>query len=377
MQSKTLMALTTSALALPGVTALTIAKADTPPANRVLSYRASSYQEDGLDNDFLLIGSADRYDIKIHQLRFAAPVGDRSSFSLESSYESMSGSSPWYTVASVNGDTQVAMSGASIYEKRRDVTAAARRYFDNGNLGLSFTVSNENDYRSNSTAIDGSYTLANNATTISAGLAYSDDEINPTDADRFNRIRSADKTNTSAFISLTQILNQFSIVQSGISTARSAGYLSDPYKLADRRPAERNQFTWMTSWRRYFRDQQAALHADYRFYDDDYGIRSHTIEFSWHKTFKRQISLVPNIRYYRQTSADFFTSTTDFAQQFELNSSDYRLSQYDALSAGLRINVEVGDYTFIVSGERYAASGSQSPALIDFTRVSAGIDYRF
>ena len=214
-----------------------------------------------LDASVLFAGSAERYDIKVHQLRYSAPVGEKYSFSLDSSYESMSGASPWYTVESVNGDAKVAMSGATIYEKRRDITAAGRRYFDSGNLGISLTISDENDYRSNSMAVDGSFTLANNSTTISGGASYSDDELSPTDALLFNRIPSATKANSSAFVSVTQILNQFSILQSGISTARASGFLSDPYKLVDRRPEERNQFTWTTSWRRYFRAQtrQATL----------------------------------------------------------------------------------------------------------------------
>ena len=371
------MALTTSALALPGVGGVTALRGDTPPAQSLLSYRVSSYKEDDLDLSALVVGSPERYDIEIHQLRYSAPLGDRYSVALESSYESMSGASPWYTLSSVNGDTQVAMSGATIYEKRRDLSASARRYFDSGNLGLSLTISDENDYRAHSAAVDGSYTLLNNSTTLSAGIAHSDDDITPTDAALFNRILSAEKSNTSGFVSLTQILNRFSVVQTGISGARAGGYLTDPYKLADRRPEERNQFTWTTSWRRYFRDQQAAFHANYRLYDDDFGVRSHTLDLALHKTFSRTVTLVPSVRVYRQSAADFFTPATDFAQRFDFNSSDYRLSEYDAVSVGLKVNVRWGDATLVIGGERYGASGSQSPALIDFTRLSAGIDYSF
>ena len=158
MHSKTLLALTSSALALPGVVAVSSVHADTPAcSNASCRYRASSYKEDDLDASVLFAGSAERYDIKVHQLRYSAPVGEKYSFSLDSSYESMSGASPWYTVESVNGDAKVAMSGATIYEKRRDITASGRRYFDSGNLGISLTISDENDYRSNSMAVDGSF----------------------------------------------------------------------------------------------------------------------------------------------------------------------------------------------------------------------------
>ena len=109
-RSKALMTLTGSALALPGVFGSAPGLADTPPAASVLSYRVSSYQEDDLTQDALLIGSPERYDIEIHQLRFSAPVGERTSVALESSYESMSGASPWYTLESVNGDAPLMLS---------------------------------------------------------------------------------------------------------------------------------------------------------------------------------------------------------------------------------------------------------------------------
>jgi hypothetical protein len=232
-------------------------------------------------------------------------------------------------------------------------------------------------------AVDGSFTLANNSTTISGGASYSDDELSPTDALLFNRIPSATKANSSAFVSVTQILNQFSIIQSGISTARASGFLSDPYKLVDRRPEERNQFTWTTSWRRYFRAQTSALHANYRYYDDDFGVSSHTLDLSLHKTFRRSITLVPSLRYYQQDAANFFTPASDFLQASDFNSADFRLGGYGALSAGLKLNARVGKYTLVLSGERYKAdaslggSGASSPGIIDFTRLSAGIDFTF
>jgi hypothetical protein len=83
------------------------------------------------------------------------------------------------------------------------------------------------------------------------------------------------------------------------------------------------------------------------------------------------------VRYYQQQAADFFTPATNFAQTMEFNSSDYRLSKYDALSAGLKFNVQLGNYTLVLSGERYRTSRSSNPAMIDFTRLSAGIDYTF
>ena len=92
---------------------------------------------------------------------------------------------------------------------------------------------------------------------------------------------------------------------------------------------------------------------------------------------------MPSLRYYQQDAADFFTPASDFLQASDFNSADFRLSSYGALSAGLKLNARVGKYTLVLSGERYKAdaglggSGASSPGIIDFTRLSAGIDFTF
>ena len=92
---------------------------------------------------------------------------------------------------------------------------------------------------------------------------------------------------------------------------------------------------------------------------------------------------MPSLRYYQQDAANFFTPASDFLQATDFNSADFRLSSYGALSAGLKLNARVGKYTYVLSGERYRAdaslggAGESSPGLINFTRLSAGIDFTF
>jgi len=104
MKSRSLMALTASALALPGISVP--AKADTPPTESSIGYRISSYKEDKLPEKFLLTGSPERYDITIHQFQLVTPVGENYGLTLNSSYESMSGASPWYAIRSFDGENQ-------------------------------------------------------------------------------------------------------------------------------------------------------------------------------------------------------------------------------------------------------------------------------
>ncbi len=381
MKSSTLLALTASALALPGLTPA--ARADSPPAEATLGYRLSSYKEDDLPRTSLLIGSAERYDITVNQLQLVTPVGDNYSLSARASTESMSGASPWYTLA-LPSRVAVVMSGATISEDRTDFNATGRRYLANGTLGLSLGYSDENDYESLSGGFDAERHFNDNLTTVAGGFSFSSDDIEPTDSHitSYRRVSEASKQSRSVFVAVSQVLNQNSVLQSGLSYTRLSGYLNDPYKLYDIRPDSRAQVAWTTSWRQFVPAANAALHADYRFYHDDFGINSHTLELEWYQNIGDNWQVVPGVRYYSQSAADFFRPGSVFGTLPA--SSDYRLSAYGAISGSLKVQVEIEDFTFSVGGERYRSDerfgsydGVSSPALVNFTRLSLGVDYRY
>jgi hypothetical protein len=382
MKSRALLALTASALALPGLSEQ--ARADAPPTQSTASLRISTYEEDELDASARLAGSVERYDIDIQQLRLQMPVGDSYALTLNTSHESMSGASPWYTIRRGDGSTGVVMSSATIHESRRDYSANLRRYLTNGAIGFTVSGSDENDYESLSAGIDAERHFNDNLTTIAAGLGYSSDELEPTQQRGFIRITSGEKRSRSAFISVSQILNRDSVIQTGISLTTLTGYLTDPYKLNDNRPDERTQVAWTTAWRRYFTVADAALQADYRIYHDDYGVDSHTVDLAWYQNVGADWQVVPGIRYYTQSAADFFRQAPVFGLVLPYQSTDFRLSSYGAWSGSLKVQWELDAFTLSASAERYFASpdygayeGIESPALVDFTRLSLGADYRF
>jgi hypothetical protein len=185
-------------------------------------------------------------------------------------------------------------------------------------------------------------------------------------------------------MSVSQILNQTSLIQTGLNITHLSGYLSDPYKLNDRRPDSRTQTAWTTSWRKYLAGVDAALHADYRYYHDSFGINSHTVDVNWYQNIGASLQVIPGFRYYNQTAADFFTPTLNFAVTLPLQATDYRLSNYGAVSGGLKLQWLVQDFTLSLAAERYHANadyaisdGAQSPALVSFNRYSFGLDFQF
>lgn len=380
--SRSIIALSSTALALPG-----IALADAPPTQSTISYKISNYQEDDLSRSEAPFGELDRYDIDVHQFQLVSPLGRNMSLHVDANYESLSGASPWFTSRGLDGEPIVNLSGPSgISDRRSELSVGSRYYLENGSFAGNIGYSEENDYRAVYFGLNTEKHYNNDLTTVSAGLSHSSDEISPTDAALFNRVIEEDKQSTSVFVSVSQIINQVSSFQSALSFTEQSGFLSDPYKLRDTRPDDKTQIAWSNSYRRFFVSANAALHVNYRYYHDDFGISSHTSDLSWHQNLGSTFQLVPQLRYYNQSAADFFTNVDDFLNPIsEYQSSDYRLSAFGAVSGGFSVIADMGSWKATLTVERYLANdkyssfnvSEPSAALVKYNRVSLGVDFRF
>ncbi len=380
--SKKMLALSTTALALPGLVA-----ADAPPSVSTLSYKFTNYQEDDVSRREAPFGERGRYDINIHQLRLIAPTGRNTSIQIDANQESMSGASPWFNLAGNDGSPIVNLSGASgIRDNRRELSISGSYYLDNATISANTGYSIEDDYRSRYYGLSGQTSFNQELTTLAAGFSYASDEIFPTDADLFNRVAAESKFSTSAFVSISQIIDQTSIYQMAFSVTEQSGFLSDPYKLRDVRPEQRTQLAISNSYRRFFISADAALHLNYRFYHDDFGISSHSLDSAWYQNLGNSLQLIPHLRYYSQSAADFYSNIDNFALPVsELQSSDYRLSGYGAISGGINLIATVGDWLISINTERYIANEKYSAydvtlpgvGLVRYFRISLGLDFTF
>ncbi len=398
--SPALRALTTSALALGGIAGH--ASADAPDDRTKASYSYSFYAEDDLSSSSGLPGGeTERYEVEMHQLSLKAPWSERIDLGLDVTHETMSGASPWYVVPGAGGEPVQVMSGASIKDERTDLLASGSYYLSNGRIGVATGYSTEKDYAAWNLSFDGERHFNEKNTTLSAGIGMSFDTIEPTDAALFaTRPNDEDKKSVSLFGGVSQLIDRASSVQSSLTYKRSSGYLDDPYKqtyvgglvLADRRPSARNQWAWLTRYRRHFEGLDASLHADYRLYADDWDMVSHTIELAWHQALWERFRLVPSFRWYSQSAADFYAPTFLAVPSDGHHSSDYRLAAFGALGFGLRLETDFRtpwtgerDWYATLSWDRYVADEDWShvevnddvPGLVSFHLLSVGLGVRF
>jgi hypothetical protein len=241
-------------------------------------------------------------------------------------------------------------------------------------------------------------------------------------------------------LGLTQVLNKNAVLELGMGYTRSTGYMANPYKLVyvfsgalevgqdpnqpilyqsgqgrlEKRPEERNQFNWNLGYKQYLPPFDAALHVDYHFAHDDWGINAHTFEADWVQPLGSGWSVTPNVRYYSQSGADFYTPfltivgtgydtpvrdangnpildgdgnpTTmhvDTTKKLpDYYSSDQRLSGFGALSGGLTvakqfakgISLQTGFEYYIHQGSlKIGGGGEQGFANYDYWVANAAL----
>lgn len=404
-----LLALSAAALALPALSPQVVAVA---PTETVLSYRYSQYREQDLDASNVSKvnvdqggASTERYSIDVNQYGFSTPVGDHYAFSLEVQDETLSGATPWGTIVDKKGtpstaddQVQVVMSGASIREHRTEANTGLAYFYDGGSFGASLGTSQENDYSSYSGGVNWGGEFDQKMTGVSLGLSGSTDTIDPTRQSipgRGGWVNGSDpipvgetekKQSFSTYVSLSRILSPNAIVQGGISYTQKSGYLSDAYKANDVRPDDRNQYTFNGSYRLWLKPIKSAFHVDYRFYNDDWGVASHTVSLALYKNWQK-LQIIPSFRYYSQTEADFYTvnvSGADF--NYLYYSEDARLSHFGSVSTGLKVVFKQKPVNWSISGEYYVSGADyafgnskylENPGLVDYYKLTFGVEHRF
>ena len=358
------------------------ALADAPPAFTEVGLRYTHYSEDSIDQDAVIFGATDRYDIDVTQLWIEAPLGASWSVALDVQNDYQTGASPWFVGAQQNGEPGVIMSGASIQDNRVEVGVTTRYFWADGNAGFAVSHSDEDDYEATALAFDASWNTAEDARTWSTSFSSSRDKLNPTQGVIPVFITEEDLDTQSGYFGVSQILSRTAIARIGLSYTLSEGYLSDPYKFRDQRPDTHERLSLSAGYRRFLIDADASLQIDYRYYADSWGTDSHTVELAWAQNLRGSL-LTPYVRYYTQREADFFSVIAD--TETPHYADDYRLSSYGAVTLGARWAVALGEsWTLELEAERYMTDadwgvfdGDAAPALVDFWRGTVGVMWRF
>ncbi len=469
----TLLALSSVALALPGIQA----EAAIPIAEAETNIQYGYYREEG-----------NRMEAEVYHGDFIVPISDFLEFSFSYDWDTYIGATPSFSAPQVMTDVVTAASGAdtAAYDiafnlfLEQDVIAArlaatgtpierivagyeavtkrlipdfkavqlfqkqprenrdmpifgANLYFDDVTVALKAGASIEPDFESTFGSINMSWELNNKLTTLSAGYGLTLNDISRTTGsgggghhggggDGTTEVFRAESTFHAFNLGLSQVLSKNTLLHFNGGYTNQSGYLSNPYKFVyirgeitaeeykdvllngsgnpigfsaatsldvvgpdlfrEIRPGERHQWTVSAGLNQYIPAADASLHFDYRYFMDSWDITSHTFELAWYQNLSFGVSVVPSIRYYSQSAADFFAPYFLTPRVDGHYSSDYRLSGFGKLSAGLSISKQFSKAVRLDAGFEYfrhrgslklGGGGTDNYADIDSYLVSASL----
>ena len=381
-------AIGSAALALPGVLPA-VAVAEEAPEQGVLALKYLVYDEtqtvrtrypyyDGSEP-----GRADRVRVLSPAVHLLAPLGRRWSLEAGAVLDDVSGASPRYYSD---------LSGASHMSDRRTAyDAKITRHFERGALALGAMQSDENDYLSRAASVEARWSTADNNTTFNLGLGATRDLIRPTKGGVLG-VTSEHRNSGEAVFGFTLAASPNDLLQFTLAFSRGEGYFSDPYKLGDRRPRERDTQTLTLRWNRFFEPVEGTLRSSLRQHLDSFGVRATTLEWQWVQPLPRALTLSPSLRYYTQSAADFYLDpVSDLAvypgalSSEGFNSADTRLAGFGAITLGLKLEWRWQAWSFDIKLDRYEqraewrSGGPGSPGIdpIQATLVQLGTSLRF
>lgn len=368
-------AIIAAALALPGV----LAHAENAPERAEVAVKYLHYQDSqpGLD----------RIKVTAPSLYALVPLSPQ--WAVEGSLvsDSVSGATPRY---------HSAISGATLRmnDLRHAGDVKVTRYLERSTYGVGLAHSSEHDYDSTALSLDASFASEDNNRSWNLGVGYSSDKIGSTnDASLHER-----KHTTELMAGLTQAVTASDLVQLNVTFNAGRGYFSDPYKEPDIRPRKRDQAILLTRWNHHFHDLGSTLRSSYRYYQDSFGIKAHTLGLDWVQPVGPKLTLTPSLRLYSQSAANFYydpiydaDTGAPYPPGYFTNppatiSPDQRLSAFGAVTVGLKLAWQLTpDWSTDVKAERYEQrsswriGGDGSPGLDPFraTFVQFGIKRRF
>ena len=257
------------------------------------------------------------------------------------------------------------VTGASPRNTFDDVRYAGSLY--GGYEGESFSItlggyySIENDYEGRS--IFGNFVKQFNEqnTILGIGFSQSFDRWFPV----FKRNLPKDyRRERKIDVSLTQLLSPTSMVQFIYTDLYSNGYLASPYHFIisdyiskfERYPDIRKGYA-LTFKLVKLLTERLATNLSYRYYKDDWDIKSHTFNIELLRDFTENLVLGIRYRYYTQTKAYFSKPI----QQYKLNDKyyaiDYRMSEFSSNTLGVSF-IYKPEGKFILNWDNIKLEGS-------------------
>ncbi|MEO1582283.1 MAG: DUF3570 domain-containing protein [Pseudomonadota bacterium] len=205
---------------------------------------------------------------------------------------------------------------ASPYTEERTQYSVGVDYLRGGTMmSLGVTQSDENDFEARTYSLAISQNLFGDLTTVTLAYGLGDDVVgqvtDPTFAEDVSRQQYG--------VGISQILTRNLIMMMNFEGITDEGFLNNPYRqvryLDDTGSSYSFQFERYPNTRtsgaasigaRYYLPYRAAVHGEYRYFSDTWGIVANSYELGYTHPWRDSLTFSARFRYYTQEQADFY-----------------------------------------------------------------------
>lgn len=290
-----------------------------------------------------------------------------------------------YYVDTISSASIDVVTTASPYKDKREEFGVGIDYLHGNSLvQASMSSSKENDYLADTLSLNVSHDLFGGLTTLNLGFSQGQDTVQ-----RVDTSFEEDINRYNFRMGATQVLSKSLLLGVAYEGISEEGYLSNPYRsarvlgatLPEQYPGTRDsQAVAVRVVKGFSSDQQpviSSVRADYRYFRDNWGIRSNTLKVALQRYFGSRVLGEARYRYYQQSAATFYSD--NFASEMTYMARDKELSTFQSHSLGVRVTWYFLDRKYLFL-DRMSLNFSHDYVNFDyqdFTDVRTGELYSF
>jgi hypothetical protein len=294
----------------------------------------------------------DRADVLYHRYEGGGVTIDGPSMLVRKKFaEKYSVSANLYMDMVSSASIDVVTTASPYSEERTQASAAFDMLNGKTQYSLGYTTSDENDYTANSVSFDVSQDMLGDLTTVSFGHTRGWDEVRRRGDDSF--AESIDRR--SYRVGLSQIVTPQLLMGASYELVTDEGYLNNPYRsVRYLDPDSASGYSYEPEVyphtrtsnaaavrARYFLPYRAALHGEYRYFTDTWGIDAHTVELGYTHPWTERWVFELGYRFYTQTAADFYSDLFERPDQQNFMARDKELSTFSSHMLSLGATYEL------------------------------------
>jgi hypothetical protein len=256
-------------------------------------------------------------------------------------------------------------------------------------VNVGYYVSKESDYFAQQVKGNVDRDFFGQNLNLSAGTSYSWDSIEPL-ADQDGTSEKDTKTTVHVNVVATQVVTPTTLLRVGGEFNFVEGLQHNPYRsvyagggpVRERHPDKRDRRDLFVKVTQYF-GNQSSIRGEYRLYNDDWGIDSHTLGARLSQYVTDRMWVRYRYRYYTQDAADFARDEYETSDGIDgYRTGDYRLTELSSHLFGATLDVNLGTLSststilqqlgLTLTYERYFNSNNFSANVLE-----SGLTFRF